>query len=72
MIPAFDNVDFSQFSVEQRLALIGRIWDTFDDAPIHLTPAQKEELDRRVAEEAASGDRGISWAELKQRVQAAS
>jgi putative addiction module component (TIGR02574 family) len=33
-----------------------------------LTPAQKAELDRRLAAHQASPDRGISWNDLKRRL----
>jgi hypothetical protein len=39
-----------------------------EEEPLQLSPAQCEELDRRRAEGDACGDRGITWAELKERV----
>lgn len=69
MLPSFESVDFSQYSVEQRLALIGRIWDTFEDAPVQLSLSECEELERRVLAEQQAGDQGVTWANLKKRVQ---
>lgn len=37
MIPLFENVEFSQFTVEQRLTLIGWVWDTFEDPAMELS-----------------------------------
>lgn len=51
--PAFD---YRNLSVEDRLQLVGDIWDSIaEDANVHpevlpLSEAQKAELDRRVAE----------------------
>ncbi|MGQ9369499.1 addiction module protein [Azospirillum sp. ST 5-10] len=41
------SIDYRRLSPQQRLDLIGEIWDSFDDAPTPLTPAQTAELDRR-------------------------
>lgn len=67
MVP-LENIDFSQFSVQQRIDLIGRIWDTLDESSAQLSKAQCAELDRRAAEYEAREEKGISWQELKRRV----
>jgi len=43
------TLDFSHLSTEQRLDLIGEIWDSIDHNAVPLTAAQEAELDRRLA-----------------------
>ena len=60
--PAFD---YRSLSVDERLALVGDIWDSIADEAnanaelLPLTQAQKAELDRRVAEYEADPSAGI-------------
>ncbi|MDP2183796.1 MAG: addiction module protein [Actinomycetota bacterium] len=66
-IPA---IDIDKLDPEERLALIGDLWDSLRALPdsVHVTPAQKEELDCRLD----ALDRGevevISWDEAKRRL----
>ncbi len=43
------TLDFSHLSTEQRLDLIGEIWDSIEATAVPLTAAQEAELNRRVA-----------------------
>ncbi len=43
------TIDFHHLSPKQRLALIGELWESLDVDAIEPTPAQKAELDRRLA-----------------------
>jgi putative addiction module component (TIGR02574 family) len=43
------SFDFSQLSPEQRLTLIGELWESLDADTVKLTQAQANELDRRLA-----------------------
>ncbi len=56
--------------VAERVALVERIWDSIaqDEADFELTPAQKAELDRRLAQRDASRSRGSAWADAKRRI----
>jgi len=56
-----------QMSVEDRIALIGEIWDTIAAAPekIPLTEVQKAELDRRLAAYQADPTRVTPWEVVK-------
>lgn len=50
-------LDFSRLTIEERLDLIGEIWDSIDRDAVPLTKAQATEIDRRVALlDAAPGD----------------
>lgn len=42
-------IDIANLSLQERLDLIGRLWDSIDTQDVPLTPAQKAELDRRLA-----------------------
>ncbi len=42
------TLDFSHLSTEQRLDLIGEIWDSIDHDAVPLTAAQTAEVDRRL------------------------
>jgi putative addiction module component (TIGR02574 family) len=56
--------------IAQRLDLVEQIWDSIYEVQerFELTDAQKAELDRRLAERAASPGRGVPWPELKARL----
>jgi putative addiction module component (TIGR02574 family) len=42
-------IDITKLSPQERLDLIGRLWDSLDSEEVRLTPAQQSELDRRLA-----------------------
>ena len=58
--------DIEMLTVEERLDLIERLWDslsvTQDDIP--LTDAQRAELDRRLDELEEKGPIGVSWEQV--------
>lgn len=56
--------------VPDRIQLAGQIWDSIveDEQAFELTPAQKEELDRRISAHEASPSRGKPWEEVKKRL----
>jgi putative addiction module component (TIGR02574 family) len=59
-------IDFSGLSAEERLELIGELWDSLD--PRELPPPTAEELtelERRAAEARAHPAGGRSWDEVK-------
>ncbi len=41
--------DIDQLSPQERIDLIGRLWDSLDAEAVGLTPAQQAELERRLA-----------------------
>ncbi len=71
------SFDYRHLSIDERLQLVEDIWDSIAaEANVRadtlaLTPAQIEELDRRVADADAHPEEGIPWeqvrAELLQR-----
>lgn len=63
------SIPVEQLSAEERLELIGRLWDSLDPvtaAP--MTAALAAELDRREADANANPDAGQRWAEIKQEL----
>jgi len=62
------NVNIQSLTAEERLALIGDIWDslTLDDLP--LSDAQRDELDRRLGESADDSAAGIPWEDVLQQI----
>ena len=57
-------------SVEQRLELIGELWDSIPDSINELPVPEwhREELERRLAAANADPDAAIPWEEVKKRL----
>jgi putative addiction module component (TIGR02574 family) len=62
--------DIRQLPVSDRVDLVERIWESIveDETQFQLTDAQKAELDRRLAADKESPDRGASWEDVKGRL----
>ncbi|MEO8218630.1 MAG: addiction module protein [Acidobacteriota bacterium] len=63
--------ELRKLPLPQRLELVEELWDTIaEDADrLPLTEAQTAELDRRLAAHDAEPDEGVSWPELRDRLQ---
>jgi putative addiction module component (TIGR02574 family) len=61
------DFDFSQLSAADRIMLAQKLWDSVDDQPkaVPLTTAQREELDRRLAELETGKVQGIPWSAVR-------
>ncbi len=57
-------------TIEQRLELIGELWDSLPDSVDELPVPEwhKAELDRRLAAADADPGAGISWEDVKERL----
>ena len=57
-------------TVEQRLELIGELWDSIPDSlnELPIPEWHREELDRRLAAADANPDATIPWEEVKRRL----
>jgi putative addiction module component (TIGR02574 family) len=66
------SLGIDKLDVEDRLALVEEIWASIvaDAKSFPLTPAQREELDRRVAEDDAYPSDVIPWSEVRASVRA--
>ena len=60
----------SPLTVEQRLELIGELWDSIPESldALPVPDWHREELDRRLAAADANPDAAIPWEEVKRRL----
>ena len=69
MITTMEKLGIHEFSMDERLALAEAIWDSVAreaaDAPI--TPAQRTELERRLADSTARPEAVTAWEVIKSR-----
>lgn len=61
-------LDISQLTPDERLDLIGELWDSLAPQDVPLTPEQREELRRRVERVNADGSIGSPWADVEARI----
>jgi putative addiction module component (TIGR02574 family) len=59
-----------QLSAAERLELVEELWDSIadEDKALELTPEQREDLDRRLAEADADPTGGSPWDEVRERI----
>lgn len=59
-----------KLSIAERIQLVEDIWDSIAAEPeaLSLTEEQREELDRRLADQEANPGVGRPWAEVKARL----
>ncbi len=62
------NVDIKNLTTEQRLALLGDIWDSLDPEDVPVTEAHRAELDRRLDDLEQDRDLGIPWEEVLRQI----
>ena len=74
MPPSLKKLGIDKLSVEDRLALVEEIWNSIAATPdqLSLTDAQKQELDRRLADDDANPDGAVPWEAVKAETQARS
>ena len=72
MSKTLSNTDIRELSVEERLELVGEIWDSIieETDPCELSDEQKAELDRRISAHRDNPKAGSTWAEVKARLKA--
>lgn len=58
--------------ISERIGLVGTVWDSISPDVLPLTAAQREELDRRIAEFEADPDSGATLEEVFGRIRRAS
>lgn len=60
-------ISIDDLTAEERIALIGKLWDSLDPAlAAPITPALAAELDRREVEADAAPDAGDAWSDLRE------
>jgi putative addiction module component (TIGR02574 family) len=57
--------EIGRLSVDERLDLIGQLWDSLEREPLPLSAAQQQELDRRLATLDQGRAEGQSWGQLR-------
>jgi len=64
-------IDIDHLNAEQKLELIEVLWESLvaDPSSIPITDAQKEMLDRRIAELESGDAETIPWEEVRARIQ---
>jgi putative addiction module component (TIGR02574 family) len=61
--------DLSELSVNERLQVVQRLWDSIPpETSVQLSTSQKTELERRVAEHDANPDSSLSREEVEARL----
>ncbi|MGH7341960.1 MAG: addiction module protein [Candidatus Rokuibacteriota bacterium] len=60
------TIPFNDLTAEERIELIGKLWDSLDPAAAApITPALAAELDRREAEADGAPDAGAAWPDIQ-------
>ena len=62
------RADIRALTAEERLALIGEIWDSLTPDELPLSAAQRDELDRRLDESADDSVAGIPWEDVLRQI----
>ncbi len=57
--------EIARLSPEERLSLIGQLWDSLQDDQIPLPEAQRAELARRLSTLDQQRDKFITWEDLR-------
>lgn len=69
MPTTMEALGIDQLNPEQRLELIGEIWDSLSiEVNFSIPTSHKQELDRRLAEADAHPDQSVPWDEVRQRL----
>jgi putative addiction module component (TIGR02574 family) len=63
-------LDIQALSPEERLDLVGELWDSLDAENLPLADEQRAELRRRMDDVELNGPRGSSWTEVEARIRA--
>lgn len=69
-IVALPAIDVDRLSTDERLDLIGQLWDSLGAAAssFPLPPAQREELDQRLDDLEREGPTGVAWDDAVRRI----
>jgi putative addiction module component (TIGR02574 family) len=61
--------EISRLSVDERLDLIGQLWDSLEHEVLPVTEGQQRELDRRLATLDNERAEGLSWEALRDELE---
>ena len=67
MSPILISLEIDRMTVDERISLVQEIWDSIDAEPRPplLSEAQREELERRLADHLSNPDDVVPWEEVK-------
>ncbi len=69
MSPAIRELGIDRLSAQDRLRLIGEIWDSLScPEQVQILDRHREELDRRIAAADANPGAGIPWKEVRTKL----
>ena len=57
--------EISRLSPEERLALIGQLWDSLHEAEVSLSGARRNELERRLSNLDQDRGQAVTWEQLQ-------
>jgi putative addiction module component (TIGR02574 family) len=60
-----DSDELARLSPEERLALIGQLWDSLSDTDVPLPEAQQAELARRLSSLDQDRTQAVTWEQLR-------
>ena len=63
--PMVEMPEITRLTPEERLELIGRLWDSLEFEDVRLTPSQDAELGRRMATFEADAKTAVAWEEIE-------
>jgi putative addiction module component (TIGR02574 family) len=58
------TVDIARLTPQERLDLIGKLWDSLSSEDIHLTAKQERELDRRMSSFDTDMQDAVPWEQI--------
>ena len=62
-------IDLTRLTTDQKLDLMEKLWESLDkDGLPPLSQAERDELDRRLADYDSGKVRGVPWAEAKKQI----
>jgi len=64
-MPTINHDEITRLSPEERLTLIGELWDSLDPADVPVTSTQRAELRRRLESFEQDRSGGITWEQLR-------
>ena len=69
MSPSLHDLGIDQMSVEDRIRLMGEIWDSLTSLDgFEMPESHREEIDRRIAAADAEPAKGYPWEEVQARL----
>jgi putative addiction module component (TIGR02574 family) len=64
-MPTLTNDEIARLTSEERVTLIGELWDSLEPGDVPITSAQRAELNRRLDSFEQDGSGGITWEQLE-------